>query len=72
MKTKMLVANVFSAGTEIDTSVTPAYKGAGNRNYICAGCDATMLEGMEPGGVQHMIFKCPHCGTRSALPNGTT
>ena len=41
---------------------TVALRGEGSMTYVCAGCRAPILVGMEPGQVQNLIFRCNACG----------
>lgn len=68
MNVKLTKTNVFSSESTIDSAVIPAFRGEGDVNYICAGCDAVIAENMLRGQISDMNVKCPRCGTTSAFP----
>lgn len=47
--------------------VAPCVKGQGDTDYLCAGCDTTVLSKVRFQQVQNIVFKCPHCGTHSTI-----
>jgi predicted RNA-binding Zn-ribbon protein involved in translation (DUF1610 family) len=52
----------------IVSTVLPAIKGEGSRDYACPGCGSVILEGLDPGQVTNVVFKCPMCGIHSEPP----
>jgi hypothetical protein len=71
MDIKLTKANALSSGTVLVSKVTPAFKGDGNVNYICAGCHAVIAENAHSGQFSSLCVECPKCGTTSAFPNVT-
>lgn len=41
---------------------TVAMRGVGSVTYACGGCRAPILEGLDPGQVQNLVFRCNGCG----------
>jgi len=38
-------------------------QGSGTTNYLCGVCDNVICRGVDRGGVAHLVFKCPNCGS---------
>lgn len=41
---------------------TVAMRGEGRMVWVCGGCREPILDGMEPGQVQNLVFRCNSCG----------
>ena len=50
-----------------DTTIV--LKRDGTENYICAGCWALILEGVETEDVRGLLFLCNDCGTVNQVPS---
>jgi hypothetical protein len=51
----------------VKSSVAPAFKGTGDRDYHCAGCDVVLMVSMERGQIQGLVIGCP-CGQYNEIP----
>ena len=59
------------AGTIVNgTRAMPIIRGQGNTDYACAGCEVTLLQHVVPSQIQGLVFRCPHCGAYSRIPDG--
>jgi DNA-directed RNA polymerase subunit RPC12/RpoP len=67
MKTvKLRAPNAMTPpSTTMQPQVLPAFKGGGSTRYVCAGCEAVLAEGLNPGQMSAMRIQCPKCGTIS-------
>jgi hypothetical protein len=45
----------------------PVIKGVGNVNLECGGCNAALVQGLEPGQWRGQALVCPLCGAINAL-----
>jgi DNA-directed RNA polymerase subunit RPC12/RpoP len=34
----------------------------GDMRYVCGGCRAALIEGMNAGQVSNIVIRCPACG----------
>ena len=56
---------VIAAPSE-DTTIV--LEGDGGEDYICAGCWAPILQGVDDDDVRGLLFLCNDCGTVNQLP----
>ena len=44
------------------TGEGPVMKREGPLTWLCGGCREPILEGMQPGQVRNLVFRCNGCG----------
>jgi hypothetical protein len=50
------------------STVSPVMKSKGMSDYICGSCSTVLLSSVSYKQVQHIVVKCPECGSYNDIP----